>query len=91
MKAIVISKPGAKAELREVEAPTAGGGEIVVSMMGCGICGTDHHIVEEGLPTAKYPIIPGHEPWGRVFSLGTGVSNVTVSYTHLTLPTICSV
>jgi len=78
MKAIVISKPGARAELREVEAPTAGGGEIVVSMMGCGICGTDHHIVEEGLPTAKYPIIPGHEPWGRVFSLGTGVSNVKV-------------
>jgi 2-desacetyl-2-hydroxyethyl bacteriochlorophyllide A dehydrogenase len=76
VKAIVIASPGMKAELREVPIPVPGTGEIVVAMRGCGICGTDRHIVEEGLPTAIYPIIPGHEPWGEVTQIGPEVQNV---------------
>jgi 2-desacetyl-2-hydroxyethyl bacteriochlorophyllide A dehydrogenase len=46
--------------------------EIIVKVTGCGICGTDLHILHEGLPNLPYPLIPGHEPWGEVVALGKG-------------------
>ncbi len=49
-----------------------------MAVRGCGICGTDKHILEEGLPTATYPLIPGHEPWGQVVAVGSNTSLVRV-------------
>ena len=65
MQAIVVSGPDEYA-LERVSDPTPGTGEIVVRVRGCGICGTDLHIIHEGLPGMDYPLIPGHEPWGEV-------------------------
>ncbi len=60
-------------ELREVSAPVAGGGEVVVRVAAVGVCGTDHHIVagELGVPAGT---IPGHEIAGRVVECGAGVT-----------------
>ena len=70
MKAVVVDTPGSPAEVRTVEDPTPGPDELVVAVRGCGICGTDRHILDEGLPSVAYPLIPGHEPWGEVVAAG---------------------
>ena len=70
MRAVLIEAPGAEAAVQVVPDPTPGPHDVVVAVRGCGICGTDRHILEEGLPTASYPLIPGHEPWGEVVAVG---------------------
>jgi 2-desacetyl-2-hydroxyethyl bacteriochlorophyllide A dehydrogenase len=73
MRAIVVEEPG-RFGVTTVADPVAGRGEVVVVVGGSGICGTDLHILEHGLPTARYPLVPGHEPWGRVAEIGADVS-----------------
>jgi 2-desacetyl-2-hydroxyethyl bacteriochlorophyllide A dehydrogenase len=70
VRAIVVEEPGRGAALRTVPDPSPAPGELVVAVHGCGICGTDRHLLEDGLPTASYPLIPGHEPWGEVVAAG---------------------
>jgi len=65
----VVQRPGAT-ELTTVTEPEIGPDEALVKVLGCGICGTDHHILEGGLPTVSYPVIPGHEGWGEVVAIG---------------------
>jgi 2-desacetyl-2-hydroxyethyl bacteriochlorophyllide A dehydrogenase len=74
----VIEAPGVPAAVQEVPDPSPGPLDVVVAVRGCGICGTDKHILDEGLPTATYPLIPGHEPWGEVVDAGPGTSLVRV-------------
>ena len=68
MKAAVISAPG-KVGVESVPDPTPGPRDVVVRVAGCGICGTDLHILEgEFAPTL--PVIPGHEFAGEVVAVG---------------------
>jgi 2-desacetyl-2-hydroxyethyl bacteriochlorophyllide A dehydrogenase len=60
-----------------VEDPTPGPRDVVVSVAGCGICGTDLHILE-GEFAPSLPIVPGHEFAGQVVALGSGVTEVQV-------------
>ena len=69
MKAVVVERPGT-AGYTKVTEPEIGPDEALVKVLGCGICGTDHHIIDGGLPTVSYPIIPGHEGWGQVVAVG---------------------
>jgi NADPH2:quinone reductase len=72
MRAVMIEAPGSPARVATLPDPAPAAGEIVVAVRGCGICGTDRHILEEGLPTARYPLVPGHEPWGEVVAVSPG-------------------
>jgi 2-desacetyl-2-hydroxyethyl bacteriochlorophyllide A dehydrogenase len=65
MLAAVITGPEA-VEVAEVPDPTPADGEVVIEVIGCGICGTDVHLVEGSLPNISYPLVPGHEFYGRV-------------------------
>lgn len=71
MRAVVVQEPG-RVSVERVPDPTPTGDDVVVRVGGCGICGTDLHIIHEGLPTARYPLIPGHEPWGEVVEVAGG-------------------
>jgi 2-desacetyl-2-hydroxyethyl bacteriochlorophyllide A dehydrogenase len=76
MKAVVITAPG-QVEVTTVPDPTPGARQVVVQVEGCGICGTDLHILEgEFAPTL--PIVPGHEFAGTVVALGTDVTELSV-------------
>ena len=72
MRAVVVEAPGGRAAVQTVPEPSPAPGEVVVAVRGCGICGTDRHILEEGLPTISYPLVPGHEPWGEVVAVTSG-------------------
>jgi propanol-preferring alcohol dehydrogenase len=42
------------------------------------VCRTDLHVVDGELPGIRYPIIPGHEVVGRIESLGSGVTDLSI-------------
>jgi propanol-preferring alcohol dehydrogenase len=53
--------------------PVAGPGEIVVRVSACGVCRTDLQIAEGDIAARRLPIVLGHQPVGRVESVGPGV------------------
>jgi 2-desacetyl-2-hydroxyethyl bacteriochlorophyllide A dehydrogenase len=76
MKAAVLYKPG-DVRLVEVKDPQPGPGEILIRIMACGVCGTDHSLFVGGFP-AIYPVVIGHEFSGVVTATGEGVKNLAV-------------
>lgn len=76
MKAAVIQSIG-EISVETVDDPTPGPRDVVVEVAGCGICGTDLHILDgEFAPTL--PIIPGHEFAGTVVAVGGEVDDLGV-------------
>jgi len=60
----------------ELPDPEPGPDEVRVRVQVCGVCRTDLHIVEEDLPPAKRPVIPGHEVVGIVDRVGRDVRTI---------------
>src|SRR5690606_26758584 len=52
--------------------------EVVLAVDLVGVCGTDVHLLDGHFPTAKYPIVPGHEVTGTVVAVGHEVRDVRV-------------
>ncbi len=65
-------------EVREMEMPRAGRGEVVIQNMVCGVCGTDVHIYhgEPGSAEVTPPVVLGHEYSGVVVETGEGVTSL---------------
>lgn len=77
MKAALFYGHGIPLVVEEVEKPVPGVNEVLVDIKACGICGSDIHIVFEGItPTGFLPIILGHEPSGVIAEVGDNVSNL---------------
>ncbi len=73
MKAAVFY--GSKEPLRveEVPTPSPGETEVLVRVSACGLCHTDLHYLDHGVPTFKKPpLILGHEIAGTIAAAGTG-------------------
>lgn len=77
MKAVVLSEPGT-INVERVEDPSPAQDGIVVAPGGCGICGTDVHIIDGEFDGTRYPIIPGHEFSGEVVAVGRRVTDLRV-------------
>ncbi len=75
MRAAVWTKP-LTIEMKEVERPRPGAGQVLVRTKSVGICGTDVHIWRGEFAPAKPPLILGHEAAGIVEEVGEGVENV---------------
>ncbi|GAA4469476.1 alcohol dehydrogenase catalytic domain-containing protein [Phytohabitans houttuyneae] len=69
MRAVLATGPG-QLTVTSVPDPTPGPGEVVVAVRSCGICGTDLHLLAGDLGTDRFPLVPGHEPWGEVVDAG---------------------
>ncbi len=75
MRAAVFHGADKGLSIEEVPTPTPAPGEALIQVAGCGMCHTDLHYLDHGVPTFKAPpIILGHEPAGTVAALGEGVS-----------------
>src|SRR5882724_8228773 len=55
-----------------------GPGQVRVTVLACGVCRTDLHVVDGELPDLELPIIPGHEIVGRIDVVGPGVTDLKV-------------
>lgn len=73
MRALLLERPGT-VSLQDVAEPQPGRGEILVRVAACGICHTDLHYIDHGVPTFKTPVILGHEVSGTVAGLGAEVT-----------------
>ncbi|WP_311081304.1 zinc-binding dehydrogenase [Paenibacillus polymyxa] len=81
MKAVVF--PGNKVvEIREVEKPTPGYGEVLIQMKAAAICRSDMSLyygngqaVVGDKSVDKGDIYPGHEPAGQIVEVGQGVGS----------------
>ncbi len=62
--------------LEDVPPPEPGPDDVRMRVRVCGVCRTDLHIVEGDLPSAKRPVIPGHEVVGIVDRIGNRVRTV---------------
>jgi 6-hydroxycyclohex-1-ene-1-carbonyl-CoA dehydrogenase len=74
VKAALFYGPHRPLELEERPIPRAGPGELVIKVAACGLCHTDLHYIDHGVPTfAKPPLVLGHEASGIVSEVGAGV------------------
>jgi propanol-preferring alcohol dehydrogenase len=60
--------------LEQVSLRPLGDHEVLVKVAACGVCRTDLHLVDGELPSACYPVTPGHEVVGRIVQRGPHVS-----------------
>jgi 2-desacetyl-2-hydroxyethyl bacteriochlorophyllide A dehydrogenase len=72
MKAATFAGPRAF-ELRDMEVPAPGPGEVLVRVRSVGVCGSDLHFYRGEFPLPA-GFIPGHECAGEVEAAGEGVS-----------------
>ena len=74
MKAARFYKVGEPLKIEMVPIRELGPEEVLVDVKACGLCGSDIHVLYEGItPTAYTPIILGHEPSGVIAALGAEV------------------
>jgi S-(hydroxymethyl)glutathione dehydrogenase / alcohol dehydrogenase len=73
MQAAVLWEPGRPVDVREVELAPPKDGEVLVEVAACGVCASDLHVVDGGLPE-QLPLVPGHEASGVVVETGAGVA-----------------
>jgi len=71
---MVLPAAGRPLELRELSAPQAGPGQVLLDVIACGVCRTDLHIVDGELPRPRLPLVLGHQIVGRVLASGVGMS-----------------
>lgn len=65
MKALVYEGKR-QVRLREVAEPQVGPDEVLVHVIGAGVCGSDLGLFREGMASAPPPLVPGHEFGGRL-------------------------
>ncbi len=86
MKAAVVPAFNAPLEIRDVEVPEPGAGQVLVKIEASGLCHTDIHAAHGDWPVKpKMPLIPGHEGVGTVVAVGDGVRTPKVG-TRVALP-----
>lgn len=69
---LVMDESG-EMDVRTVDVPDIGSGELLVRVELTGICGSDVHMREGGL-ALDFPVVPGHELAGTVESIGEDVT-----------------
>ena len=79
MRAAVVNQFKQKLEVKNVDIPTPGHGEVLIKMEACGVCHTDLHAAHGDWPVKpKLPVIPGHEGVGLVDKVGDGVTSLKI-------------
>ena len=76
MKALVVKEFGGPLILEEVPQPVPGPDEAQIQVKACAVDQFDLTIRDGKFPTAKVPIILGHEIAGVVTAVGANVTNV---------------
>jgi len=80
MKAAVLEEIG-RIEIKDIEKPKPGQGEVLIKLEYVGICGSDVHYFEHGRIgdfIVEEPLILGHECSGTIVEVGSGVEGFSL-------------
>lgn len=75
MRAMVIERYGAPLRLVDLPKPEPGPRQVLVRILGCGVCRSDLKTAAGAMPfsgTLALPHVPGHEISGEIAGLGPG-------------------
>ena len=87
MRAAIFTGPNAPLQLGVVPRPEPASGELLVRVAACGLCHSDLHYMDHGVPTFKTPpLVLGHEISGTVVRVGTGVDQARIGTSVLLAP-----
>jgi propanol-preferring alcohol dehydrogenase len=56
--------------LRELDPPAPQGNDVLLRVIGCGVCHTELDEIEGRTPPPEFPVIPGHQVVGTVIDKG---------------------
>src|SRR5215471_15415744 len=77
MRAAVFYEPNMPLSVEDVPVPVLEAGEVLVQVAACGLCHTDLHYIDHGVPTVKKPpLILGHEAAGIVVQTTSGGGSI---------------
>lgn len=62
-------------QIIDLDRPEIGCGEALIKVKYAGICGSDLHVYQGQHPTARFPIVPGHEFVGELIKLGESTTS----------------
>jgi len=71
MKAVVLSE-WKHLERKDIPKPQPGSGQALLKISYAGICGSDISVYKGVHPTARAPVVPGHEMVGTIEAFGAG-------------------
>ena len=74
MRAMTVTAAGKLPELVERPLPQPRAGEVRLRVHACGVCHSDHFVVDALWPGLELPRVPGHEVIGTVHARGAGVT-----------------
>src|SRR5256885_8743508 len=78
MRALVkLAKGPGNVELREVEEPVCGTGQVKLEVAWCGLCGTDLHVYHDTFRNFP-PVILGHEISAVIVEMGKNVQGLSL-------------
>lgn len=88
MNAAILWEPNTEWSVEEVELDAPKAGEVLVKLVGSGLCHSDEHLltgdmaipseVQAELGIQQFPVIGGHEGAGEVMEVGEGVTTLAV-------------
>lgn len=73
MRAMAVAQYGAPLRLLDLPRPAPGPGQVLVRVLGCGVCRSDLKIVDGAMPfspSLRLPHVPGHEIAGEIAEFG---------------------
>ena len=77
-KAVLVESAGAPLTLADVDTTAPPADHVRIAVAACGVCGTDHGVVNGGFPQMSWPVTPGHEIAGTIAEVGDGVEGFAV-------------
>ena len=87
MKAAIFTGPNAPLQIGTLPRPDPCAGEVLVKVVACGLCHTDLHYMDHGVPTFKAPpLVLGHEISGTIVRVGEGVDPARIGTSVLLAP-----
>ena len=73
MRAMAVAQYGAPLRLLDLPRPAPGPGQLLVRVLGCGVCRSDLKIADGVMPfspSLRLPHVPGHEIAGEIVEFG---------------------
>ncbi|HEY7949214.1 MAG TPA: zinc-dependent alcohol dehydrogenase family protein [Solirubrobacterales bacterium] len=75
---MILERQREPLRLAELSEPSAGPGQVLISVAACGVCRTDLHIADGDLERPKLPLVAGHQIVGTVAEAGEGAERFAV-------------